>query len=160
MFDFTLRRGVVGVVLAAIILGPAAASLFAGDTTQSNKSTVVPKDDDKGALLLVRAWDPKSGELVGWLPMHRAAMTLKQVGPGTLDFDLNEAVTIDLPYRPSSDRDELRIAPDYATFQGQKWLPVQRDVNIVRIKKCMFYVKTIAFGNSKWRTAARPPDGK
>jgi hypothetical protein len=159
MFDFTLRRGVVAVVFAAMIAGLVAAAPLAGETTQTNKSIVDPKDDN-GALLLVRAWDAKSGELVGWLPMHRAAMTLKQVGPGTPGFDLNEAVMIDLPYRPNSDRDEVRIAPDYVSFQGQKWLPVQRDVNIVRIKKCIFYVKTIAFGNSKWRTAARVAEGK
>lgn len=64
----------------------------------------------------MRAWDPKSGELVGWLPMHRVAITLRLIGPIAPDFDLNEAITVTLPSRPSSERDEVRIAPDFVTF--------------------------------------------
>jgi hypothetical protein len=54
----------------------------------------------------------------------------------------------------------VRIAPDYVTFNGQEWLPVKRDNNIVRVKKSLFYVKGIVFGDSKWRAAARARDGK
>ena len=50
------------------------------------------------------------------------------------------------------------IAAEFATFEGRKWLPVQRDVNIVRVRKALFYVQSIVFGESKWRLAAHSRD--
>jgi hypothetical protein len=82
------------------------------------------------------------------------------MGSQAVNFGLDEAVTVHLPYRPGRpvERDELRVAPEMATFQGRKWLPVNRDVNLVRIGKCLFYVRSIAFGESKWRRASTARD--
>jgi hypothetical protein len=116
----------------------------------------LPKSVSDGELLLIRAWNPKSGELVGWLPIHQVAMTMEQLGPPMARFDPNEAVTVFLPYRPKSrvKAGELCIAPSTATFQGRKWLPADRELNIVRIHNFLFYIKSIVFGDLKWR----PPD--
>lgn len=83
-------------------------------------------------------------------------MTLWQIGGEALNFDLNEAINVKMPSRPreSSEGDALRITPEFATFQVRQWLPVQRDVNIVRVRKTLFYVKSIVFGDSKWSKAA------
>ncbi len=117
----------------------------------------VPQEADRGVLLLVRGWDPKSGELVGWMPMHGAAITLQSIDFQPLNFNLNESVTMNMPYRPGAptERNEVRIAPETKNFEGRKWLPVIREINLVRIRKSIFYVKSIVFDETKWRFAAR-----
>ncbi len=116
-----------------------------------------PQEADRGVLLLVRGWDPKSGQLVGWMPMHGAAITLQSIDLEPLNFNLNESVVMKMPYRPGAltERNEVRIAPEAKNFEGRKWLPVIREVNLVRIRKSFFYVKSIVFDETKWRFAAR-----
>jgi hypothetical protein len=100
-------------------------------------------------LLLVRAWNPTTGELIGWMPTHSLALTLQQLQGQTTDFELNEAVTMYLPHRPKSPLTDgaVSLSPDAVSFHGHKWLPLETDpfINIVRIDKACFYIKTIAF---------------
>lgn len=141
-------------LLALTVFG--SATFTAKSATQQAAETEAPA----GLLMLVRAWDPGAGELIGWMPMHRVALTLQFLGKEPPSFDLNEAVTADFPYRPEAPvkYGRVSIASEVATFQGRDWLPVQRDPNIVRIRGSMFYVKSIDFGESKWRrsTAVSP----
>ncbi len=109
-----------------------------------------------GLLMLVRAWEPKTGVLIGWMPMHRVALTLRQLAKeqGTPTFDLNEAVTVDFPYRSKDPAKygRLRIVHETATFEGREWMPLEQTPNLVRIHNLIFYVKSIDFVESKWRT--------
>ncbi|MFB3923724.1 MAG: hypothetical protein ACE145_18520 [Terriglobia bacterium] len=108
----------------------------------------------EGELLLVRSWNQTSGELIAWMPTHSVEMTLKQIGPHDARFEPNEAVKAMLPRRERETKisgQEVRVAPDSVTFDGRHWLPVEREVNIVWIRKFAFYVKSIVFGNSKPR---------
>ncbi|HEV2494917.1 MAG TPA: hypothetical protein VG204_17785 [Terriglobia bacterium] len=111
-----------------------------------------------GLLMVVRAWEPKTGELIGWMPMHRVALTLRQVGKEerTPTFDLNEAVTLDFPYRPkdAAKYGRLLIHHETATFQGREWTPLEQAPNLVRIRGFIFCVKSIDFVESKWRAPA------
>jgi len=106
-------------------------------------------------LMLVREWDPENGTLVGWLPIHRAAIQLElvdkrmpapQLGP-------NDAVQVSwLPQRgvvPAAGH--LAVSPEPRSFEGEAWLPVLRDANLVRIVKRLFLIRAIEFGESKWR---------
>jgi hypothetical protein len=110
------------------------------------------KSKGDGELLLVRAWNPTTGELVGWMPTHSLGMTLERLS-GQGNLEANEAVTMYLPHRPKSPLtdDAVSLSPDAVSFRGHKWLPVEHDsnVNIVRIGKACFYIKAIEFGESK-----------
>ena len=104
-------------------------------------------------LLLVRAWNPETGELIGWMPLHRVAITLQQLGEGTPSFDLNDAVAVDFPYRPkaSAKYGAVHVASETASFQGRQWIPAESTPNIVYVRHLTFYVKVIDFGESQWR---------
>ena len=108
-----------------------------------------------GLLMLVRAWEPKTGELIGWMPMHRVALTLQQLAEekGTPTFDLNQALTVDFPYRPkdAAKYGRLLVMHETASFQGREWMPIQQTPNLVDIHKFTFYVKSIDFVESRWR---------
>ncbi len=108
---------------------------------------------EQGTLMLVREWDPKSGELVGWLPIHRAAMRLTVLDDRTLRFDLNEAVTIEwlAHSKLNTANGQVVVSPEPRVFEGQRWLPVKRDGNVVRIAKRLFLIRSIILGESKWR---------
>ncbi len=125
---------------------------FTGRMSAQQEST---SEFPAGLLMLVRAWEPKTGELIGWMPMHRVALTLQQLAKeeGTPAFDLNEALTVDFPYRPAApvQYGQLRVVHETATFQGRKWMPLEQTPNIVHIHKFTFYVKSIDFVESKWR---------
>jgi len=94
------------------------------------------------------------------MPSHSLAVTLERLDGKPIDLELNEAVTMYLPRRPKSPLtdDALSVSPDAVSFRGRKWLPVEQDlvINIVRIEKACFYIKAIAFGDSKWRAPALP----
>jgi hypothetical protein len=113
--------------------------------------------EDQGTLMLVREWDPKTGDLVGWLPVHRAAIRLTSLDTTQLNFDLNEAVTIRWIPRPKaySNTGELRVSPEPRVFEGEGWLPVKRDSNVVRVAKHLFLIREIFLGDSKWRHASQ-----
>jgi hypothetical protein len=120
--------------------------LFCGDAPGVEQS-------EKGTLMLVREWDPKTGELVGWLPTHRAAIRLTILDDRTPRFDLNDAVTIEWLARTKLNppRGQVLISPEPRLFDGERWLPVKRDGNVVRIARRLFLIRTIILGESKWR---------
>ena len=136
-------------------VSPIAFLIFLGFSIPLREARLLGQDrqnapSDNGTLLLVRSWDAKSKELIGWLPTHRAAMKLKLLAGQQPEFDLNEAVSMTLPGgRPP---EALHIAPEEElSYQGRRWLPVERERNLVRIGKSSFYVVSIDFGDSKWR---------
>jgi len=152
------RWGRIGLIAAFMVALCGASMNLNGSSTTGGTQQGINQQLEHEELLLVRSWDPKSGELIGWLPLHRLAITLQQVGPEALSLDLNDAVTMKLPTRPGEfDSKGVRVAPEPLTFQGQKWLPVEREPNLVRIKKSLFYVKSIVFGESKYRSASKTP---
>jgi len=141
-----------GYLLALTTLGLVT---FTGRIRAQQEST---SEVPAGLLMLVRAWEPKTGELIGWMPMHRVALTLRQLTKeeGTPTFDLNEAVTVDFPYRPKDPAKygRVRVIHETATFQGREWMPLDQAPNLVRIHNFIFYVKSVDFFESQWRTPA------
>jgi hypothetical protein len=123
--------------LALMALGLVA---FTGKSAAQEEAAV--SEVPTGLLMLVRAWEPKTGELIGWMPMHRVALTLGQLtkDQGTPTFDLNEAVTVDFPYRPkdAAKYGRLYVRQETATFQGRKWVPLEVAPNLVRIHNLIF----------------------
>jgi hypothetical protein len=133
-------------------------SLMAAGTQALVGQTQKFMPSDQGTLMLVREWDAATGSLIGWLPRHSAAIQLelldKSVDP---HFDLEEAVYVRWPRRRHSEADErqILISPTPRTFEGQTWLPVKRDPNVVRIGKGVFLVRGFVLGDSKWRQPIR-----
>lgn len=124
--------------------------LYADGGNQPNQSA------GQQELLLVRAWNPETGELLGWMPLHRVALNLQRLGEGTLRFDQNEAVTVDFPYRPKAaiKNGAVHVATESASFQGRQWIPAESTPNIVYVRHVAFYVKEIDFAESNWRSPA------
>ncbi len=121
--------------------------------------------EEQRTLMLVREWNPETGELVGWLPIHRATMRLILLEHQTPRFDLNDAVTIDWLPRPnlSPTTGQVLVTPTPRVFEGESWVPTKRDANVVRIAKRLFLIRSIILGESKWRLptqVALLPKGK
>ena len=112
-----------------------------------------------GELLLVRTWDPATGELIAWMPMHRLAIILERLGEQKANFDANEAVTMYLPRRPEfpSKDGAVSVSPDALSFRGRKWVPLESEINLVMIRKARFYIKTISFDESMSRGGSEGP---
>ncbi len=109
-------------------------------------------------LMLVREWNPESGTLIGWLPMHRATMQVQLLANSSPPhFDLNQAVKVVWPLRQGlgSRTDQVFVSPEPRSFEGKLWLPVKRDINRVRIAGCDFLIRKIILGESKWQTPTR-----
>ncbi len=107
-----------------------------------------PAPDRKGTVMLVRAWDPENGSLTGWLPMHQAEMELEVLDKSApLHFDPNEAVSVVWLRRPRpvTNAGEVAVSPHPRKFDGERWLPVKRDANLVRIGKKLFLIRRIIF---------------
>ena len=119
------------------------------DSSSSSNAPRTLNVKGPGELLLVRGWNPTTGELVAWMPTHSVAITLEWLSRGVKGFQPNEAVTMYLPHRPYSPAtdDAVAIAGGSVTFNGRKWLPVETDpnINVVRICGEFFFIKTIAF---------------
>ena len=113
--------------------------------------------EEQGTLMLVREWDPKTGDLVGWLPVHRAAIRLASLDQTRPKFDLNEAVTIQWLPRPRAHpgANQVFVSPEPRVFEGERWLPVKRDGNVVRVANCRFLIREIILGESKWRRSSQ-----
>ena len=155
---FTGRRWGLILTLVAIILVPYKLTIRCLAAAPAEGADRPALDNPGEELLLVREWDPKTGELIGWMPLHRIAIMLQQVSPQSLTLDLNDAVPIKMPLRPGEfDRQAVKIAPAPITVEGQKYIPIEREPNLVRVKKCLFYVKSIVFGESKYRNPTKPP---
>ncbi len=147
------RRTMVVFALSLTLLATGLATFTGKSAAQEAAASEVPT----GLLMLVRSWEPKTGELNGWMPMHRVALTLRQLGKEerTPTFDLNEAVTLDFPYRPKDPvrYGRLYVRQETATFQGREWMPLEQAPNLVRIHDFIFYVRSIDFVEAKWRTS-------
>ncbi len=140
---------------AILLLGPGKALGFqaAGQPASGQASFL---KGENGTLLLVRAWNPRNGELIGWMPSHRAAITLQLVVGKTPELNLNDAETMAWLPRPDSPGSggDVRISPAPRLFEGEKWLPLKRAANLVRIRKRLFLIRAIEFGESEWRRSA------
>ncbi len=133
------------VAMSALAAAGAEAAIGRGGELQPEASTT---------LMLVREWNPESGTLVGWLPIHRAALHLRLLDAMPApQLDLNDAVQVSwLPQRgvgPAAGH--VAVSPEPRSFEGEAWLPVRRDANLVRIAKRLFLIRAIEFGESKWR---------
>lgn len=106
-------------------------------------------------VMLVREWNPDTGVLIGWLPGHDIVISLESAqDKKAAKFDLNEAVNITWLRRSATSQDstsDLRISPDARIFDGQKWLPMSRDANMVWIKKNLFLIHQIVLEGSPYR---------
>jgi hypothetical protein len=108
--------------------------------------------------MLVREWDAASGSLIGWLPNHSAAIQLELLDKSrTPHFAPDQVVYIRWPRRPHFDpkTGQILIAPTPRTFEGQAWLPVKRDPNVVQIGKGVYLIRRFILGESKWRLPLR-----
>jgi len=108
---------------------------------------------DDGTLLLVRDWSAETGRLIGWLPAHQVILSLQlEDRKADARFDLNEAVAVSW-INTDHHIGAVRVSPEPREFDGQKWLPLRRDSNLVRIKKQIFLIRGITFGDSPYRHA-------
>jgi len=144
-------RGLVLALLAAVF-----AVIAGGAQGLGGEREAQPGASD--TLMLVRDWDPASGLLIGWLPVHNAAIQLELlVKSPAPHFDADEAVYLVWPrrlnYNPQ--KAQLLISPAPRTFEGQSWLPATRDPNLVLIGKSLYLIRKIILGESKWRAPAR-----
>ena len=142
-------------VAAILLLGPGKALGFQAAGQPASGQAPFFKGEN-GTLLLVRAWNPRNGELIGWMPIHRAAITLQLVAGKPPELNLNDAET--MAWLPRADSPasggDARISPAPRLFKGEKWLPLKRAANLVRIRKRLFLIRAIEFGESEWRRSA------
>ena len=151
MCEHTIQMG-RRMLLASLLCATAGMSPVLGADDRNQAS--LPSQQE---LLLVRVWNPRTGELGGWMPIHRVAITLQRVGTETLDLELNDCVSVNFPHRPAAPvKDGASIALGVVTFGGRQWLPLESNLNLVHIRNSTFYVKAIDFGESKWRRPAMP----
>jgi len=110
-------------------------------------------------LMLVREWDSGTGFLTGWLPVHCAAIQLELLSKNqSPSFEPDQAVYLTWPRFRDHDSPEahLRVSPAPRVFEGESWLPVKRDPNLVRIGKSLYLVRGIILNGAKWRLPAKP----
>ena len=115
--------------------------------------------DETGTLMLVREWDAQTGFLTGWLPVHSVAMQLELLEKGRrLYFEPDEAVYLTWPPRRKGplEKAHVRVSPAPRVFEGESWLPVKRDPNIVYIGKHPYLIRGIIFNGGQWRQSAKP----
>jgi hypothetical protein len=115
--------------------------------------------DENGTLMLVREWDPDKGTLVGWLPNHSVAINLQVLDKARIvHFGLDQPVTISWLKRPGANPEEGEplISPEPHVFEGERWLPVNRDPNLVKIGKCLFLIRAVIFGESQRHQSTKP----
>jgi len=109
-------------------------------------------------LMLVREWNADNGILTGWLPTHYAAIQLELLSKAsTPQFELDEAVYLVWPRMRNHESEDvhLRVSPPTRSFEGESWLPVRRDPNLVRIGKSLYLVRGIILNGAKWRFASK-----
>jgi len=120
--------------------------------------------DAADILMLVRDWDAKGLILTGWLPSHSVAIQLELLSykKKLPDFEPNDAVYLKFLHREAETAGEahVRISPEPRVFEGESWLPVKRDANLVRIGKGLYLVRSIIFNGGVWRQAANPSGAK
>ncbi len=131
-----LRHAIIWSFLAAMVL------VFCGALRAQEPET----------LMMVRDWNSETGILKGWLPMHRMSMTLQFIGlKGAAKFGFDEVVKIIWTKRkdeiPGTSGD-VHISPAFRMFDGRKWLPLDRDANVVRINRNLYLIHDITFEGS------------
>jgi hypothetical protein len=109
--------------------------------------------------MLVREWDPKTGELIGWLPVHSTVIRLTILEKTQPKFDVDQAVTIQWLPRPQvyPKTGQVLISPEPRVFEGERWLPVRRDSNVVRVARRLFLVQGIILGETKGESTGGVP---
>jgi len=99
-------------------------------------------------LMLVREWDAESGLLTGWLPLHSVEIQLQLLSQnrGNLNYEPGRAIYVKIPtYSDSSWRERVQVAPAPHVFQGESWLPAKYSMNLVRIGKEIYVLRSLAF---------------
>jgi len=147
---------VAPVFLAQVVLLVSALRLPAKEHTEAGP----PGSSFEAAdtLMLVREWDADTGMLTGWLPGHSAAIRLQLLDPKrTPHFQPDEAVYLVWPRMPKETQPnkDVRVDPAPRVFEGELWLPVKRDANLVRINKTLYMVRGIILNGGKWRQSAK-----
>jgi hypothetical protein len=103
---------------------------------------------EEGTLLLVREWHADTGMLTGWLPLHSVMVSLQLADPKDVAaFDPNEAVYVTF-MNSAGVKGGVLLAPEPRVLDGHRWEPVERDANLVRIKKQIFILRAITFEGS------------
>ncbi len=118
-----------------------------------------PAQNESSTLMLVREWNAKTGELIGWLPNHQLTMGLELLSSrGVAHYDLDQVVTLTWVKRDDSEpgaSGDLRIMPGAREFEGKKWVPVSREANLVHIKSNLFLIRQIVFESSSYRQSKK-----
>ncbi len=131
-------------LMVAAILGNGLIA-YCGQTVSSNSDKPLKPSD---ALMLVREWDPGSGKLVGWLPMHQTVIELDALdrSPG-LHFNPNDAIQLRWPVRPKQvpEVGGIQVTPAAKNMDGKSWVPAEREPNLVRIGHRYYLIRTITF---------------
>jgi hypothetical protein len=146
-------------LLLAVMVFAILAAVSKGATPSRGREDENPAGGEATTLMLVRDWDPENSILIGWLPSHSVEMDLQLItDPKGVHFELDEAVTIHWLRRREQDPQSGRmlVSPAPHIFQGASWLPVDRDANVVRVRKEHFLIRSIVFGVSPWRQSSRP----
>ena len=154
--DAPSDRPVLIVVLVSVVIVAAA---VAKDAPPRDIGQIEKWTDENGTLMLVREWDPDKGTLVGWLPNHSVAINLQILDKTRIaHFGLDQPATIFWLKRPDANPEEgeVLILPEPRVFDGQRWLPVKRDPNLVKIRKRLFLIRAVILGDSEWRRSTKP----
>ncbi len=132
------------VLVAATILGNCL--LAFGGQAVGNKPGKSGKKSN--ALMLIREWNPDTGRLVGWLPMHQTMIELEALdrSPGP-HFNPNDAIEVRWPVRPNQvpEAGGIHVTSAAKTFEGQNWVPAKSEPNLVKIGRRYYLIRTITF---------------
>lgn len=125
---------------------------------QANYSTKGVQLRQVKTLLLVREWNPHTGKMIAWMPMHQVTIELEMLGkPKTEHFNRNDALRMAWPLH--LDRafaaGEMDISPPTRKFDGQDWVPADHAPNLVIIAKRYFLIRKLVFGEGQQTLSAR-----
>ena len=112
-------------------------------------------------LMLVREWDPKIGSLIGWLPVHSAEIQLQLLPEQSAPhFALDEVVHLVWLKRTPHDSPsaQVEVSPSARVFEGESWVPVKRDANVVRIGKRLYLIRGLTLGGPVRQRSAKNVD--
>lgn len=138
--------------LSALILVMSVLSAAAtqeASARESGRQSEAPK-----ILMLVREWEPDSGVLIGWLPLHSVAIQLRLLSQNKAKahYEPNEAVYVKFPTDGDpSGKNHVEITPAARVFEGESWIPLKRCPNLVHIGKEIYVLRAITFSEGKWR---------
>jgi len=121
-------------------------------------ATVADSKPDAETIMVVREWNPNTGELIGWLPTYKDTLGLSILDSHVPIIKLNEAVNVKWVDHPKECRAAgQKTLPGSARDGGsERWLLAKCD-NVVRIARHLFLVRTVIFGESGWHEPNAPP---